>query len=133
MSFGVTPISRARIRATLVLPVPLPPENKYACAIFLFFIEASSTRTTRSCPRTSPHPCGLYMRYKVACRPSFLVILLEARLPSPEPTTVDGRFYLKNTQGFFFFPPSPRSGWGGRGGPPPVKTPLFYRGSHFRL
>ena len=49
---------RAKIRAALVLPQPLGPENKYALAMRPFCMEFFSVETTNSCPANSSKVFG---------------------------------------------------------------------------
>ena len=57
----------ANIFAVDVLPVPLVPENKYACPILLFFIWFFKVFTICSCPTTSSNVLGLYTLYNALC------------------------------------------------------------------
>jgi len=64
---GVIPFSQlsalARIRAVVVFPVPLGPQNKYAWAGFPADSAFRSVRQMWSCPMTSSKVWGRYFRY----------------------------------------------------------------------
>jgi hypothetical protein len=50
----------ARIRAQVVLPTPLGPQNRNACASWLFFIAFLSVFVIDFCPTTVSNVCGRY-------------------------------------------------------------------------
>ena len=53
----------ANIFATVVFPVPLVPQNKYACPIRSALIWFFNVRTIASCPFTSSNSSGRNLRY----------------------------------------------------------------------
>jgi hypothetical protein len=52
----------ASMRAQVVLPTPLGPQNKKACASWLFFIAFFKVVVICDCPTTVEKFCGLYLR-----------------------------------------------------------------------
>jgi hypothetical protein len=50
----------AKILAQVVLPTPLGPQNKKACASWLFLIAFFSVVVMCACPTTVEKFCGLY-------------------------------------------------------------------------
>jgi len=50
----------ARIRAVVVFPTPLGPQNKKACAKWSFSIAFCSVLVMLFCPTTVSHDWGLY-------------------------------------------------------------------------
>jgi len=52
----------ARIRAQVVLPTPRGPQNRKACATWLFLIAFFRVLVIDFCPTTVSKVCGLYFR-----------------------------------------------------------------------
>ena len=52
----------AKIRAHVVLPTPLGPQKRYACAILLFNIALCRVAVMCFCPTTSLKLAGRYLR-----------------------------------------------------------------------
>jgi hypothetical protein len=52
----------AKILAQVVLPTPLGPQNKKACASWLFLIAFFNVVVICDCPTTVSKFCGLYFR-----------------------------------------------------------------------
>ena len=52
----------ARIRAQVVFPTPRGPQNKNACAKWLFTMAFFSVLVIDCCPTTVSKVCGLYLR-----------------------------------------------------------------------
>lgn len=52
----------ANILAQVVFPIPLGPQNKYACAICLLLIAFFNVFVVEACPTTESKFTGLYFR-----------------------------------------------------------------------
>src|SRR3989344_8560731 len=61
------------MRATLVFPVPRLPAKRYACDVFLFFMDFSNTPVACCFPLPSAKLAGRYVRYRTPCPASFFM------------------------------------------------------------
>jgi hypothetical protein len=70
----------ARIRAQVVLPTPRGPQNKNACANWLFLMAFLSVVVICDCPTTVLKFCGLYLRAETMNLLSISVVQYKEKL-----------------------------------------------------